>query len=154
MKLNLGCGDIRLPGFVNVDFRKTLATDVVCDIRELDKYFESADVIECYHTIEHLPHYNIVDVLKGWRKVLKGRMVIECPDFEKGCEKYLASKNRKELIPWFFGKQNHDGNYHYSGWDFHTLKDVLEQAGFKDIQQKPAKDHHAKQFPCLRIECS
>src|SRR4030043_1729163 len=35
MKLHLGCGNNHKDGFVNIDWRKTGATDIVCDIRKL-----------------------------------------------------------------------------------------------------------------------
>jgi len=35
LKLHLGCGNRHFDGYVNIDLRKTRATDLVCDIRKL-----------------------------------------------------------------------------------------------------------------------
>lgn len=35
LKLHLGCGHKHLEGYVNIDWRKTGTTDLVCDIRNL-----------------------------------------------------------------------------------------------------------------------
>ena len=57
IRLNLGCGDVPLPGYVNVDVvdeRLGNKPDIVCDVRKLDA-FESncADEILAVHVIEH-----------------------------------------------------------------------------------------------------
>ena len=57
VKLNLGCGDKILPGYVNVDAASSRAgrqPDFVADIRDLRKIKSSiADEILAVHVIEH-----------------------------------------------------------------------------------------------------
>src|SRR6185295_17614324 len=85
MKLNLGCGDKILPGYVNVDVaesRLDRKPDVVCDLHVLTPFEDGvADEILSVHVIEHFWRWEVVDVLKEWLRVLKpaGLMVIECP---------------------------------------------------------------------------
>jgi SAM-dependent methyltransferase len=55
-KLNLGAGDDRLPGFLNVDILPGATVDVVVDLntRPWDIVSESVDHIRAYHIFEHL----------------------------------------------------------------------------------------------------
>ena len=62
VQLNLGCGSLLSPGFVNVDARKTVATDAVADVRKLPFRASSADHIQALCLLEHLTDpYEVLD---------------------------------------------------------------------------------------------
>ena len=173
LKLHLGCGNQRHEGFVNIDCKKTPATDLICDIRDLACFEnDSIDEIECYHVFEHFPvclHANVskdygekyallIMVLQEWRRTLKdgGKLVIEMPDLDKTMEAYLkADEADKErlLIPIYGSYRNGDDtDIHRWGANEYRLKDILEKAGFRDIKFPAAQDYHVKDCPCLRVE--
>ncbi|HYE89551.1 MAG TPA: methyltransferase domain-containing protein [Terriglobales bacterium] len=55
LKLHLGCGTVRQPGFVNCDLHKTAATDMVFDVQERWPFADnSASLIASAHMLEHL----------------------------------------------------------------------------------------------------
>jgi predicted SAM-dependent methyltransferase len=55
IRLHIGCGPIRLDGFVNIDARETPATDLVADAWDLSRFADaSVSFIYCRHMIEHL----------------------------------------------------------------------------------------------------
>lgn len=81
MKLNLGCGPKALDGWTNCDLYSE-AADVVCDIRRLPFLDGSADEVQIYHTIEHVPRADGVKALVEIARVLRpdGTVAIETPD--------------------------------------------------------------------------
>ncbi|GAH79733.1 unnamed protein product, partial [marine sediment metagenome] len=107
VRLHLGCGRVRLSGYVNIDCTRTEATDLVCDIRRLPYEDNSVDTIESYHVFEHIPvclHANVssdwgekyaslITVLKEWRRALKegGNLIIEMPDLDGMVREYLTA---------------------------------------------------------------
>ena len=77
MKLHLGCGDRRLPDFINVDIRPTDAVDVLGDIsKDLPYEKESIDLIYSCANIEHFGRKEWIEVVKYWFTLLKPKGVL------------------------------------------------------------------------------
>jgi ubiquinone/menaquinone biosynthesis C-methylase UbiE len=137
MKLNLGCGNTKFPGFVNVDIRKEVFPDVLDDVKTLSTFEKnSADLIYACHVLEHFGRKEYLQVLKRWFDVLKpnGVLRLSVPDLEKVFELYNNKKySLKELMGFLYGGQNYKENFHYVGFDFITLKEDLEFLGFKSV---------------------
>jgi len=150
--LHLGCGGQHLKGFINIDWRKTDATDLVFDIRRLPYPDNSVLRIENYHLIEHLPRNDLLRTLREWYRVLVpgGKLVIECPDFDTVVREYIDGND--ERLNNIFGLQRFSGDVHYFGYNFERLEKILRETGFKEIESKPPQDYHVKDEPCFRIE--
>ena len=152
LRLHLGCGNIHFPGYINIDFRKTDATDYVCNAIKLPLVSSSVEVIEIYHMIEHLPKEVLLKALRNWWDKLTpgGRLVIECPDFDKIVEEYLeGNENRLNNI---FGLSRFRGDNHLWGYNFSRLRIILEENGFKGVKKCAPQDYHRLQEPCMRVE--
>ncbi len=152
LNLHLGCGNIAKPGFINIDVRRTRATDFVADIGVLPFPAESVNRIESYHVIEHLSHTRVKTVLMEWHRVLKrgGCLVIECPNFDAAIEQYLAGD--EERLYNIFGLARFKGDVHLFGYNDRRLRSLLESVGFGEIQSVPPTDYHVREEPCLRLE--
>jgi len=153
LKLHLGCGNRHIEGYVNIDWRKTAATDLVCDVRKLPYPDNSIRLIETYHVIEHFPRHDLPIVLKEWHRVLVpgGSLIIECPDFDGAVSEYLEGNEKR--LDNIFGLQRFHGDVHLFGYNFERLVRSLEQAGFEQIEKGEPQDYHAKDEPCLRVSC-
>ena len=94
-KLNLGCGDKLINGYINVDLvteRAGVTPDVNCDIRKLTVFdTDYADEILAVHVIEHFWRWEVEDILAEWVRVLKpnGKLILECPNLISACEEFL-----------------------------------------------------------------
>lgn len=142
-KLNVGCGNRKMHGFVNVDIREDIEPDVVCDVSKISEKFENVDLIYACHVLEHFPEKPFLfskttwkDVLTDWHKALRpgGTIRLSVPDLEAVCNRYVKTKDLAEIKTFFFGGQKYDYDYHFCGWDYPTLKSALESLGFADVR--------------------
>jgi len=161
IKLHLGSGYDYKPDFVNIDNDTNLPIDSQWDLtKELPYPDESVDLIETHHLVEHLNFprksylMDFANLFKDWHRVLKGngKLIIECPDFDATVKLYNKRPNDENLMINIFGSGDNNAHNHYIGWNYNRLKIVLKQAGFDKIKKKKARDYHAKDSPCLRVE--
>jgi len=153
LRLHLGCGTQHIEGYINIDFRKTKATNLVCDIVKLPYPDNSVELIENYHVIEHLPRHDLSKALKEWHRILTpaGKLIIECPDFDADVREYMRGNEKR--LGSIFGLQRFRGDSHLFGYNFKRLEKLLKDANFEDIQRREPQDYHAENEPCLRVEC-
>lgn len=138
MKLNLGCFDKKLPGFVNVDIRQDVDPDMVDDAFRLERFEDnSADEIYSSHMLEHLSRKDGKQAIQRWFQVLKpgGVLRLAVPDIEAAMRRYLYTGNLSELDCLIFGSQKHQFDFHYAGYDFSTLSSLLRSEGFEDVKR-------------------
>lgn len=138
MKLNLGCGSKKLPGFINIDIRKEVNPDLVADITKLTSFKENfVDLIYACHVIEHFDRYEVVKMMQRWHYLLKlnGILRLSVPDMEAVFAHYFYWKNLEDLDGFIWGGQKNEYDYHKSGWDYQTLAQYLEKAGFVNIKK-------------------
>lgn len=137
IKLHLGCGKIRLPGYVNVDILQSPAVDRIADLRQLPWEDASVDLVYSCAAIEHFGRREWVGVLKEWARVLKpgGMLRLSTADFEAAIARYHDAHNMQELLGLLIGGQKDDYDWHGMIFDFDTLKAGLEEAGFRDVRR-------------------
>lgn len=98
MRLNLGCGDRRMDGYLNVDI--VPPADVVCDLAERWPWVDSSvELVLAYDVCEHIPATltekwgnpirvdgRIHFMNELWRVLAPGaRAIIETPNAARGC---------------------------------------------------------------------
>lgn len=139
IKLNLGCGDIELPGFIGLDGK------FGDDITDLDEFNdESVDEIYASHVLEYFDQVEVVDVLREWYRVLKkgGIIRLAVPDFYEISRIYLNIDPKFEytitdIIGPLFGRMEMDGEtiYHKQIFDNNSLSELMYRIGFKRIKK-------------------
>lgn len=155
LRLNLGCGDKILAGYVNVDVveaRAGMKPDVICDLHDLVPFADaSADEILSVHVVEHFWRWEVRDVLREWMRVLKpgGRMVVECPNLESACRTFLENpqQNAREDLAgqrtmWvFYGDPQWKDPLMIHRWGYtpESLGALMTEVGLGDVRQEPAQ---------------
>ena len=138
-KVNVGCGQDRKPGYLNVDFKEYHAPDVLADVCELagfpEAFFE--EVFAC-DVLEHLPRTATANVLATWNRVLApgGRLFIRAPSVPGLIElinhrDYQTVERQELLMQCLFGTQADTGDFHLTGFTGITMRNFVKQAGFR-----------------------
>jgi glycosyltransferase involved in cell wall biosynthesis len=155
IKLNLGCGDKILAGYVNVDVAPSRAgkqPDVLCDLRKLEPFASGTiEEVLAVHVVEHFWRWEVVDILKEWARVLQsgGRMVLECPNLLTACEEFLRNSEsgsgpgpEGQRTMWvFYGDPAWKDPLMCHRWNYtpQSLGAVMAEAGLVNIRQEPAQ---------------
>ena len=138
IKLNLGCYDKKIHGFVNIDIREDVEPDTVDDVFKLDKFeSNSVDLIYACHVLEHADYKESEVAMKRWFEILKpgGILRLAVPDMEAHFAHYYYHKDLRLLHSTFWGSQKHSYDYHKNGWDFKKLEEDLKNVGFSSVER-------------------
>lgn len=154
IRLNLGCGDKILEGYINVDYapsRKGKKPDVIADLRELKFERNFADEILSVHVIEHFYLWEAEELLTHWKSILKpgGAIVLECPNILTAAEMLLKDSVKNALAK---GKDGQNAMWplygdpswkdplmcHKWGYTPLSLITLLEQCGYENVRQERA----------------
>jgi len=168
IKLHLGCGSNILPGYINIDRGARSRAENYFDADILDLKFpdNSVDEVRLHHVFEHFHRYQAVVLIYVWNNWLKegGELIIETPDFEWCCRRYLNlitpqdiildflasirhrkncfKKDKWKTLRHIFGSKEAQWADHLEGWDKFTLSYIYKLFGFKIIEAK----HHKRGY--------
>jgi predicted SAM-dependent methyltransferase len=153
LKLNLGCGDLIMDGWVNIDLYAPKA-DLKCDIAKLPYGPDTVDEMYSCHTLEHFDYFEGFDVLKEWHRVLRpgGILKIETPDLLLSCKEFpQASEYDKinKFYPHFYGLPWLPGGAHKFLYTESQLRWTLEKVGFRNMERVAALRYIGKESICL-----
>ncbi len=106
-KLNLGCGENKKEGYINVDWNNLVNPDVIHDLNVYPYSFkdETFDLIEADHVLEHLdkPFLAMIEC----HRLLKpgGKLFIKVPHFSRGFTHAEHSHGFDVTFPLYFNKK-------------------------------------------------
>lgn len=148
MKLNIGCGDNKIDGFVNIDVNSKFAPDHCIDIRFNALPYDDNTVDEIWfcHTLEHIEKHHWLDIFYEFNRVLKpgGEFYITFPDFETCANRWIVNyKGMREY--WeatIFGRQSDSADYHVSACSYIVVADKLRRTGFDPVKQSNDGEDH------------
>jgi predicted SAM-dependent methyltransferase len=137
MQLHLGCGRIRLPGYVNIDVQPLPGVDVCADLRRLPFAAGTVDMVYSCAVIEHFGRREWQPVLAHWFELLRpGAMLrLSTADFAACCDHYQETGRVADLLGLIIGGQKDDWDWHGMVFDFALLAEGLEAVGFRNVRR-------------------
>lgn len=145
LKLHLGCGTRRLPGFIHIDARALDGIDYVQSVTErLPFPDESCELVYFCHGIEHLKDNEIAPFFQECYRVLRygGTLRLAVPDFGIIAYAYACDVHLDRVKGLLMGRHDYPENYHYGVYDYETLASVFRVHRFKDVMPWEASDVH------------
>jgi len=143
-RVHLGCGEIHLSGYLNIDFPPEQGTargrsrpDVEADIRDLDCPPETLREIRLSHVFEHFERAEALALLVRWHDWLLpgGVLQIEAPDFAASTVAFEARSFPEQtlILRHVFGSQEAPWASHRDGWSESRFRHVLAELGFAEV---------------------
>lgn len=145
-RLHLGCGEIRLQGYLNIDFppahhsvQKTQAADVFADISQLRFGAGQIAEVRLHHVFEHFDRPTALAFLAAWHQWLTpdGKLVIETPDFRSSmnlmAKPELSIQQKQVVLRHLFGSHEASWAVHYDGWYDDKYRWILSELGYDVI---------------------
>jgi predicted SAM-dependent methyltransferase len=125
--LDIGCGDLKV-------HERLLGVDAYAEGPQInvkaymwDMPFEnnSIDGILCMMALEHISKYQVMPTLAEFNRVLKSgaKFIILVPDLFWILDAFKTNPSPEWEMDMLFGVQNHDGEYHKTGF----TKEIMEQ---------------------------
>ena len=153
IKLNVGCGHRRVPGFLGVDIVPRPNVDIVAPADSIPLADGCAVEVMAIHVVEHFFSWEIPVILKEWARLLRpgGRLTLELPDAWKAARNLVngtvrPGKHPDQLSMWaLYGDDTLRDPYmmHKSGWWFARLSPFVLAAGFVEVVERETIWHPA-----------
>ncbi len=167
-KLHLGCGDVHLDGWINVDGNPASAADVVMDFRRIGGTLAAATVDEVMmiHSLSYLRLWEARDLLATLHEVLKpgSKFIAEFPDVEK-CALAIGRAGKDvtsylEAVRGFYAfdpgqiARRRPYTPYAFGWAAWHLEQELKAVGFAAAETRPPLTHGALAWRDSRVEAT
>ena len=154
-KLHLGCGQVYLEGYINIDYplmenhsvQQISLADVQVNLLDLKYNSNSVDEIRLHHVFEHFSRPHALALVAAWNSWLKmdGVLRIETPNYSKmaliSINPFLSNKKRGIALRHIFGSQEAHWANHFEGYSRRIYKDMLPLFGFQ-IQKFKTNNWH------------
>lgn len=142
MKLNVGCGEFRAPGWINLDLAAAgpRQPDVIGSVIELPVRTDALTAAYCGHVLEHLPIEDVGAALSELRRALQPRaeLMVVGPDCRRAARLHeQGALDRATLDGARLGAGRWAGDEHLWECDERQLVELLHAAGFADIWPVP-----------------
>jgi predicted SAM-dependent methyltransferase len=138
IQLNLGCGLIHRPAWINLDLQNAAAADLRADALLLPFPDRSVASIDACQLVEHLGYVGTLYALCEWARVLApgSTLRIETPDRDATLQAVTAKETADAALPWVFGTERKGQGHRYL-FCAEELVQMVAAVGFESVQVEP-----------------
>ena len=151
MKLNIGAGSVRIPGFIPIDRQFgteafPLPSSVEWEGVQHDINDNSVAEIRASHVLEHFSFVEVPKVLTEWVRVLKpgGTIKIAVPDFKK----ITGMLDDPLWSRYLMGGQTDENDFHKSLFTEDALEEQMRTAGLVNVRHWLSDNTDTASSPC------
>jgi predicted SAM-dependent methyltransferase len=133
--LDIGAGDSVVPlegeQAIPVDLYVEQPNGIRATMWDIPLEDESVDEIYSRNALEHIGKFQVIPTLKEWWRILKvgGVLNLAVPDLVWACEHWLKYQDTSWNMDIIYGNQNHEGEYHKTGFTVPIVWDYLSKSG-------------------------
>ena len=133
MKLQIGPGNVYIPGWVNIDLFSSVRADCYANALAIPYPEKTFDIVYASHVLEHMNRHTILAALTHWKFLLKdgGTLRLSVPDFKAICEYYTLSGDVQKVLGLLYGGQRISLDTHKIAFDQIFLTKCLKTVGFE-----------------------
>lgn len=131
MKLDVGSGPFPKAGYRTCDM--FVGADYQCPMWRIPVEDGEVEAIWSSHALEHVGKAMVAPTLAEWFRVLRpgGLLELEVPDLRWVCRNWLEHQSDDWHMDTIFGNQEHEGEFHKTGFTPAILERRLREAGFE-----------------------
>jgi len=137
IRVNLGCGELPVSGYLNVDARALPGVDIVADVLKLPFAKGSLSEIMSAHLVEHFRERQVRDqILPYWKSLLKqdGMIRIICPDWADMLARLREGRmSYQDFRLVTFGGQDYEGDDHFNMYTTESMIQLLQEERFGEV---------------------
>lgn len=168
-RLHLGCGQVHLEGWINVDRERTKFTDQVFDFKNIREAYTDSSVaaVMMIHSLSYLRFWEAQIFFRDVYAILKpsGEFILELPDLAKCAQSLLKAipvdaGTYLEAVRAVYAfdmdehrQRNSYAPYHF-GWSAWHLSNELKEAGFKNVRILDPLTHGPRLWRDTRIHAT
>jgi SAM-dependent methyltransferase len=123
--LDIGCGDHKQhPKMIGVDpFAVSDGIDIKADMWDIPLEDNSVDFLVSFASLEHISKFKVAPTLQEWQRILKpgGAFAIIVPNLAYALINWLRNPTVNWDMDMIFGSQEHEGEYHKTGFSIDIL---------------------------------
>ncbi len=151
MRLDIGCGADLQDGFTGIDAYVVGPGIVNAPMWALPFGDGSVELIHSSHALEHIPKRAVTVTLTEWLRVLQpgGGVQIVVPDLAWCCREWLTRLTNDWYMDIIFGNQDHEGEFHQTGFTAAILRNYLVDAGFEHVTVSTIWTHRQQSLEAI-----
>lgn len=150
MRLNVGCGEFKAPGWTNMDTQQIVYPDLIGSLTSLPPEVQNVEAVYLGHVLEHIPYWNLEGSLrKLWTRCVQGaRVAVVGPDVLIAWALAIHGRmTEEEAVGATMGGRRWPGDEHRWPCEPRRLRRLLVTSGLDDVQRCDIKSTALNEFP-------